>query len=309
MTARPLWSKRAWLGHSSPLFVSAVQSLVRASTGLATAGWELSVRISPQGVNCQRLLVGWNTVGVASSRLLALPDELGMHEELAQIWKQQGPQASQVLLAAEVSTAPDGMQVRNDSVVDRRAYLQFSSNDAQDTLVLRGFKWREDQPQTWRQTDYHRVLLDLVQTQVAVQHAALDDQRSPSLCQAYAAAADVLANVKTELERRGQAMSHVPFELLVATESVAGASTPRSSLCCRLYDVDVDVRVASTAVQTLLQAWGHASQGAAISNLLTHRPLGWLAVGQDRQGQPFFTLYAQASIHDAWQWIASGAGL
>ena len=308
MTARPLWSERAWLGKPAPMFVSAVQSLLRASTGLATAGWELSVRISPQGVSWQRLLVGWDTAGVATSRLLGLPRELGMPETLGQAWQQQAPRAAQVLLAAEAVAQPDATQVGEVAAVDRRAYLQFPSRDDQDTLVLRGFKWRDDQPQTWRETDYHRVSMNLTQAQSTVQQAAQDSQRSRALCQAYRVAADVLANASADLRQRGQSVAHVPFELLVATESVAGIDTPRSSLCCRLYDLGVDARLASTAMQTLLQAWGHASQGAALRNLLTHRPLGWLAVGQDRHGQPFLTLYAQASVHDAWQWIASGAG-
>ncbi len=76
----------------------------------------------------------------------------------------------------------------------------------------------------------------------------------------------------------------------------------------RLYDLDVDARMASEPLQKLLSLWGQAQHGAALRNLLTHRPLGWLATGTDRQGLPFLTLYAQASIHDAWQWTALGAG-
>lgn len=63
MTARPLWSDRAWLGQPAPAFAAGVQSLLRASQGLATSGWEISVRLSPERVCLQRLLVGWETRG------------------------------------------------------------------------------------------------------------------------------------------------------------------------------------------------------------------------------------------------------
>ena len=308
MTARPAWSAQSWLGKPEPMFVSALQSLLRASAGLATAGWELSVRITPRGVSWHRLLVGWDTAGLATARILGLPAELSMPEAVASAWQQHASQASQVLLAVEASVPSAERGAQPAIVVDRRAYLQRRTDDPNDTLVLRGYKWRDDDPLNWRQTDYHRVSLNGAQALDALRHAAHEEQRPVALGQAYHAAAEVLSRVSTDLGQRGLDIASMPFELLVATETAAGVATPRSSLCCRLYELDADARVAMAPVHTLLQSWDLAHQGVVLRNVLTHRPLGWLAVGQDRHGDPFLTLYAQASVHDAWQWIASGAG-
>lgn len=302
MTARPLWSDRAWLGQPMPAFVSGVQSLLRASQGLATSGWEISVRLSPEGVCLQRLLVGWPTQGIALSRRNQLAAELAMPQLLSKVWQSEMVRADHVLLAVE------GGKVQSSAdTLDRRAYLQFPPSDDNESLALRGFKWRDDQPDIWRQTDYRRVPMNLAEAQLALRNA-MAQKSDAMLSQSYRAASEILNATCQSLAHRGHSVAHAPFEVLVASESTADGLTPRSSLCLRLYDLGVDACMAADPLQQLLVAWNQAQHGAALRNLLTHRPLGWLATGQDRHGTPFLTLYAQASIHDAWQWTALGAG-
>lgn len=303
MTARPLWSDRAWLGQPAPAFAAGVQSLLRASQGLTTSGWEISVRLSPERVCLQRLLVGWETRGVSLARKRQLAAEWGIPPTLSPAWQSDLMHAEQVLLAIEGGQ----LQARADTL-ERRAYLQFPRTQDNESLVLRGYKWRDEQPDVWRQTDYHRLPMGLAQTQHALRLAMTQDTHDAMSLHAYSAAAEILNNACQRLSQRGDSLETAPFEILVATESSQTGPTPRTSLCMRLYDLDVDARMASEPLQKLLSLWGQAQHGAALRNLLTHRPLGWLATGTDRQGLPFLTLYAQASIHDAWQWTALGAG-
>lgn len=296
MNARPAWSDPIGQGLQGHGFARTIQTLLRVTQGLPLQGWERSVRLSTQGVSHQRLLVGFNTLGVSSARMQQLPVEWDMPEPLTHMWRQALPHARQILLAVEAL---------DDGVVDRRAYLQLD----QDDVTLRGFKWREGQVDDWRQTDYQRVPLDLMRIHAALSHAIEATEQPLDLRQAQETAREVLDQACAQWRLRGNAIDQAPFEVLAATETTAQGPSARGSLCLRLYDLELAAESIFPPLQRLLRHWNLHAHGAAVRSMLSQRSLGWLAVGQDRQGQAFLTIYVQASVQDAWQCTAPGTGL
>lgn len=287
MTAQPAWATNAW--HNDPYrgFVDGVRLMLSAAEGLPMLGWELSCRITPGAVNCQRLLLGLPTAGVAPARLYGLVDALSMPKEFAELFGHELPKARQILLAVEAQ--PQDLEVR--------AYQVF--NGAELSVAMRGYKWMSQQASRCRITDYHREghsWPQVIAYYVQQSHQCRDSQR-PGLGLGYSTAATI---AQLAQDRRPQ---HDADFLRVS--ELAGH---RASSCLRLYESGLQFRDIVIPVTTLIENWGLKSERASILSMMTSRPLGWIATGEDGSQAPFFTLYAQASLLDVRRLLARGVG-
>lgn len=285
MTVRPAWASSIGLNGPRSHFVDGLRLLLQTAQGLPMIGWEVSCRISPAVVSSQRILMGLLTRGVAPSRLQGLAGVLGMPSELAQQFTRTLPDARQILLAVEAQ--PQDLEIR--------AYQIFDNIGA--PLAMRGYKWMAYNVGRYRVTDYHHA--DQTWPQV-IEHYEQQSQESASADVnhgiAYRAASTIarLAQARRPMQRMA--------DFLVATETTGG----RASSCLRLYETGLQFRDVVAPVSALLTQWGIESERANIFSAMTTRPLGWIAVGDDAAGQPFMTLYGQASLLDARRLIGSG---
>lgn len=284
MTVRPAWAATAWLGDPRGRFVDGVRLLLRTAQGLPMIGWEVSCRISPSGVSSQRLLMGLPTLGVAPSRLYGMLDVLGMPGDLAAPFLRDLSNAHQILVA--VDAQPEDLEIR--------AYQLFDHTD--QSLAMRGYKWMTRDTSRHRITDYRRS--DKTWSQV-IAHYAQHGQTT-------AAAADTTA-YKTALTIARLAAARTPMQrkadFLLAHETTGR----RASSCLRLYETGLQFRHILEPISELLLHWGLASERARVLSVMTTRPLGWIAVGDDANGLPFLTLYGQAALLDARRLMAQGA--
>lgn len=276
----------AWPFVPSASFFQALRRLLSATEGLPLAGWESSCRLSPGRTTTNRLLFGLDTAAVAPQRLRALPQELGMPQDLAQGFLQELPHARRVLLAAEQGVHG----------VELKAYHEFhgSLDDAADLppgLAMRGRKWRDAGPAgAVRCTDYLRPGLDTAALRRWLStRSGLPDSAAPAL--------DLLARAVD----KACAIGSTPPDFLSVTE----LASARLSCCVRFYDSGLHLQALRPALARLALAW--ALPHALLERLPGQRRLGWLAAGVDATHLPFLTLYSESSLADARLAIALGA--
>ena len=160
--------------------------------GLAITGGESSVRVSPKGIQGGRWLAGFSPVGVSKTRLMGLPERLGMPVEDAHHFRSQWPKARQIGLAVE----------QTDTQVVAKVYLEFplpsferrTSGAAQRHVALQitSSKWRVDVPAcASRHTEYWRV--SGLDGAAMVQLLTDVEDLTPAARVPYQAAAHVLA--------------------------------------------------------------------------------------------------------------------
>lgn len=282
MTVRPAWATTAWLGDPGGRFVDGVRLLLRTAQGLPMIGWELSCRISPSAVSSQRLLMGMPTLGVAPSRLYGMVDALGMPEDLEAPFLHNLPHARQILVA--VDAQPQDLEIR--------AYQIFDHTD--EPLAMRGYKWMMQDTSRRRITDYSRSNQTWPQVLARYEQHAQTKAGDGSAYQTALAIAR-LAAARCPMQRDA--------DFLLAHETTGR----RASSCLRLYETGLQFRHIVEPVSELLRHWGLASERARVLSVMTTRPLGWIAVGDDADGMPFLTLYGQAALLDARRLIARGA--
>ena len=287
LNASPVW---AWSREALALpdFVHAVRALVRLTQGLPLSGWETSMRLSPLGNRSDRLLVGFDTAGVAPARLQTLVHDLSLPPELADAFAASLHQAVQIMLAVE----------RADHHVEWRAYQTLHPDCVLSSagLAMRGMKWwpHDRTSQHQRITDYWRVPMSNDRLQ-----ALLDTCPGvPAVAQpAYAVLSDTL---RMALRRQ---LAGLNPEFLVACEQAA----PRVSCCLRLYESGLYGADLFPLLDRLLTQWGWMSeQRRSALQVLAKRPLGWLAAGIDRHQQAFLTVYCEARREDASHALVNG---
>lgn len=280
MNTLPVWP---WV-LGSPLgqaFSRAVGQIVRQTQGLPLIGWESSIRLSPDHVRPNRLLLGFSPHGVAEQRVLGLPDALGMPLAGAQAFAGYGLSARSILLAAEMG----------DRTVELKAYLQFSPAWPAPLpgLLMRGYKWQLGQGALPNRTSCLRVSDYVCPDQGA--HEALAMLRRSSEASELAQAAYALVE---------HALTRHPVGLQPDVWMVGEEGNQRASCCIRLYESGLCVADLLPGLKVLSAAWSlqdHLSP--EILKSLGSRPLGWIAAGLDGQGNPFVTLYCKASRSDA----------
>lgn len=283
----PAW---AW-SHEAlalPDFVQAVRGLVQRTQGLPLSGWETSMRLSPQGHRHDRLLVGFDTAGVAPARLHALIDGLHLPHEMANEFLAALPQTVQIMLAVE----------RSGHEVEWRAYQSLNPDCALASagLAMRGMKWWPQRPTQDRQriTDYWRVPM----SNDRLQHLLDTCPGVPDAAQpAYAVLSETL-RMALRLQPSG-----LNPEFLLACEQAA----PRVSCCLRLYESGLYGADLFALLDNLLAQWNWLpAQRRAALQVLAQRPLGWLAAGIDRHQQAFLTVYCEARREDASHALVNG---
>lgn len=279
-------SMAGWPFAPSVSFAQALRRMLAATEGLTLAGWESSCRLSPGGFTTNRLLLGLDTTAVALQRLRALPQQLGMPQDLAQAFLQELPQARRVLLAVEQGVHG----------VELKAYHEFSSSVDDhagwpQALAMRGRKWRASGPQTvMRCTDYLRPGLDAAGLERLLHtRSALPESAGPALV--------VLA--------RAVAMAHATGSATPDFLCVIEPPSARLSCCVRFYDSGLRLQSLRPALAQLALAWRLPS--ALLARLPGQRRLGWLAAGVDAAELPFLTLYCESTQADARLAIAVGA--
>lgn len=273
-------------------FARAVGRIVRHTQGLPLSGWESSVRLSPGQVRPNRLLLGFSPQGVADQRVLGLPEALGMPQAGARAFERYGLSARSILLAAEMG--------KTDT--ELKAYLQFDPALAVPVpgMLMRGYKWHPavgaqaaaDTPS--RVSDYFRLdhgpseLLALLRARTGV----------PALVYpAYVLAEHALAC----------ALARHPAGLNPDVWMVKEQSSQRASYCIRLYESGLCLADLASGLQALISAWALQDRlTPEVWKSMGSRPLGWIAAGLDGHGDPFVTLYCEASRSDAWQVMTLG---
>ena len=281
----PEASSNSWPFVPSRDFAQALRQLMQASQGLSLAGWEASCRFAPGVARTNRLLLGFDTSGVALRRLSGLPRELAMPEALAQRFLKELPHARRILLAVE----------EGERGVEIKAYHEYgdSAGEASDlpaALAMRGRKWYAHLPGQGAQrcSDYLRPgLCGAALRQWLRDRTGMAAQAGPALDVLALAAA--LAGEAAELD------------FLTVTE----APSARLSCCMRLYDSHLTLRTLHPALVKLAQAWNLSP--SLLARLPHQRRLGWLAAGTDALAHPFLTVYGESSLADARQALALGA--
>lgn len=272
-------------------FSRALGRIVRHTQGLPLSGWESSVRLSPGQVRPNRLLLGFSPQGVADQRVLGLPAALGMPPAAADAFAYYGLSARSILLAAEMGKTN----------IELKAYLQFDPALSAPVpgLLMRGYKWNAaPDAQTAaapnRVSDYFRLdhgpseLLALLRSRTGA---------SALVHPAYALAEHALARA---LERH-------PVGLNPDVWMVSEQDSQRASYCIRLYESGLCLADLLPGLQALIGAWSlHERLTPDVLKSMGPRPLGWIAAGLDGQGDPFVTLYCEASRSDAWQVMTLG---
>lgn len=273
-------------------FARALGRIVRHTQGLPLSGWECSVRLSPGQVRPNRLLLGFSPQGVADQRVLGLPKALGMPQAAAHAFEHHGLSARSILLAAEMG--------KHD--IELKAYLQFDPAlpAPEPGLLMRGYKWisSPDAPATAelpsRVSDYRRLGYGPAEMLALVR--ARTDGPAP-LHPAYALVEHAL----------NCALARHPVGLHPDVWGVREPGSQRASYCIRLYESGLCLQDLMPGLQTLAKAWALQDRlTPEIWKSMGPRPLGWIAAGQDGQGEPFVTLYCEASRSDAWQVMTLG---
>ncbi|WP_130471570.1 hypothetical protein [Candidatus Magnetaquicoccus inordinatus] len=266
-------------------FAGGLRSLLKQVEGLPVIGWESSCRLSPTGLRPDRLLLGFSPAGVAARRLQALPTSLGMPASQADSFLAAQGEVSQILLAIE----------QTHDYLELKVYLSFASRlGAVETavvekrsLAMRGYKWHPGNPDRTRTSDYWRQPVTIRRLQEILEQR---EGVQPAATPAYAVAA---CAVWTALAAR-------PYwhegDFLTTTEQ----ASERSSCSVRLYESGLRVVDLQPALAILQKDWLFSDDKQCIERM-GQRPLGWIQVGVDGQGEPFVTLYCEASRTDAQQ--------
>lgn len=267
-------------------FAQSTRLLLQTVQGLPTVGWEVSCRISASGVTTDRLLVGLATQGVSGARLHGLASALGMPKTIAMEFQEGLGRSRQVMLAVEASA--NGLELR--------AYLAFEDTGH----GMRGFKWFAHDPDRSRVSDY----APSVKTWQAV--CEFYGAKSSGLSQPAVG----IANAAHEAARliACSAMKSQTPGTRVDFFSVSEREGARDSTCFRLYESGLTFTHVKNVVADLLSAYQLQAQWPRVQALMSSRPLGWAAVGEDSLGIPFLTLYGEASVLDARRLMVFGAG-
>lgn len=267
-------------------FAQGTRLLLQTVQGLPVVGWEVSCRISPSGVTTDRLLVGLETQGVSGARLHGLASALGMPNRIAAEFQEGLGLSHQVMLAVEASA--NGLELR--------AYLVFKDTGH----GMRGFKWFAHDAGRSRVTDY----VPLAKTWQAV--CDFYGTKSSGLSQSSVG----IANAAHEAARliAWAAMKSQTPGTRVDFFSVSEAEGARDSTCFRLYESGLTFAHVKNVVANLLSVYQLQAQWPRVQALMSSRPLGWIAVGEDSLGIPFLTLYGEASVLDARRLMVFGAG-
>lgn len=263
-----------------------VRMLLQSVQGLPVVGWEVSCRISPGNVSTDRLLVGVKTQGVSGVRLHGLAEALGMPRTIAAEFQGGLRLSHQVMLAVEASA--NGLELR--------AYHAFEDTG----LGMRGFKWFAHDPGRSRVSDY----APSVKTWQAVCDFYGARCSEPSL------SPDGIANVAHQSARliACSAMKKQTPGTRVDFFSVNEREGARDSTCFRLYESGLKFTNIEAAVGNLFVRYQLEAHWPRVQALMSSRPLGWVAVGEDSMGIPFVTVYGEASVLDARRMTVYGAG-
>ena len=273
-------------------FARALGSIVRHTQGLPLSGWECSIRLSPGQLRPNRLLLGFSPQGVADQRVLGLPEALGMPPAGARAFERYGLSARSILLAAEMGKTD----------IELKAYLQFDPALPAPVpgLLMRGYKWLAvpgaqglaDAPS--RVSDYFRQGHDQSELLALLRPGA---GVSVPVHPAYALAEYAL----------NCALARHPVGLNPDVWVVNEQSSQRASYCIRLYESGLCLDDLAPGLQALQSAWSLQDRlTPEVWKSMGQRPLGWIAAGLDGQGEPFVTLYCEASRSDAWQVMTLG---
>lgn len=273
-------------------FARALGRIERHTQGLPLNGWECSIRLSPGHIRPNRLLLGFSPQGVADQRVLELPHALGMPEAGAQAFARYGLSARSILLAAEMGKTD----------IELKAYLQFDPALPAPApgLLMRGYKWHPV-PGTQavaelpsRVSDYFRLDHGTSELRALLRaHTGLPAPTQP----AYALAEHAL----------DCALARHPLGLHPDVWVVSEQKNQRASYCIRMYESGLCLADLASGLNALRGAWSLQDRlTPEVWKSMGPRPLGWIAAGLDGQGDPFVTLYCEASRSDAWQVMTLG---
>ena len=285
-------------------FSRALGRIVRHTQGLPLTGWESSIRLSPGQVRPNRLLLGFSPQGVADQRVLGLPAALGMPPVAARAFESYGLSARAILLAAEMG----------QSHIELKAYLQFDPALPAPVpgLLMRGYKWHpapavsasdaardataNATPEALpaRVSDYFALHQTTPEVMALLRlRAGVPERAHP----AYALAEYALHC----------ALARHPVGLHPDVWVVSEQGSQRASYCVRLYESGLCLADLWPGLAALSGAWSLQDRlNQEVLKSMGPRALGWIAAGLDGRGDPFVTLYCEASRSDAWQVMTLG---
>jgi hypothetical protein len=259
----------------------ALRAMLSELEGLAITGGESSVRMSPKGVVGGRWLAGFSPVGVSVTRLMGLPERLGMPGEDAVQFRTHLPRARQIYLAVEQSDVQVVAKVYLEYALPAPDLSHRAPEHRQVALSIEACKWRVDAPvDSVRRTEYWRMSgLDGGATVALLNEA---QGLSPVAQPLYAAVGQVLDKaLHAAPDWRG-------YRLLVLREPGLASQ----GVCVRFYGSDLRALDAMQPLATFFDAWGIAPERQSdLKSVWANQELGWLHAGLDAQTQPYLTIY------------------
>lgn len=255
--------------------VNMIEPMVRLVGDSVQVGHELSCRFGPSGVCPDRLLFEIDPTWMRTGHHAQLLMELSMPEAMKKDLQQDMRHAHQFLFAAEASSGG----------AELRTYLGFAQpgHPQQPGLVMRGFKWCHGRE---RVSNYWHV-------PVSAHTLAIQGEQQSRLPVHAGVVWSVLMQILNAALVNGQGLDMI--EMWAVTEP----TTPRGSVCLRLYETGLCVADVALALEQLVTIW--PSCAVSFENVIRAmgpRPLGWLAAGIDSAGLPFMTVYCEAGNQD-----------
>ncbi len=271
--------------------VHPARAMLDQLSGLPVIGWEASCRLSERGIETGRLLAGIERTDLSPSRWRSLLDELDIPGAHRQAIDEYLPDADRVYVACEQ---------RKASVI-RKLYLECDRAFRQvagERLTILGHKWDATVHSLERQRTTEYWTLDHTDAEFSMSELRSGVTPGSADHRALTRVAQVLSYALTEALAMSGPLSLWRHRHMMVREQ-GGA---RASVAFNFYDSGLKAGALRKTVGLLADAWP-LDTGAVgpLFDVISHRELAWLAGGLGADGEPFLSIYCEASRDDALQ--------
>lgn len=257
---------------------AAAQPLFRLVQALGVGfGFEKSFKLSPAGLQDDRIILGVRTGAVAAQALTGICREIGMPPDYLEHFARALPEANTAGFGYEGDERGGSYKVYLEFWDRLKLRLQVEPENNAPSALFVGFKWQARDPARRalaRYTCHPRLAVSALRGRLEALYAAPD---APSL----AAARDLLA----------LAARRVGNDTFVYVEA-AEEGNPRNSFDLNLYKARLQVSAIAPILLEVCERYAiPESRFQALSEEIGSRPFGHLSGGIGRDGQDFLTVY------------------
>jgi hypothetical protein len=260
-------------------------------SGLPVIGWEASCRLSVRGIETGRLLAGIERTSLSPSRWSSLLDELDIPGSHCEAIGEHLPDADRVYVACE----------QREASVIRKVYLERDRAFRQgpgERLTILGYKWDATAHSGDRRRTTEYWILDHTDAGSSMTELRSGVMSGSADYRALTRVAQVLSDALTEALAMSGPLSLWRHRHMMVREE-GGA---RASVAFNFYDSGLKAGALRNTVGLLADACS-LDTGAVdtLFDVISHRELAWLAGGLGADGEPFLSIYCEASRDDAHQ--------